>query len=174
MALSYIWGDPDGFMQAKYNDGIFSVTQNLFGAIEKVVRRYPTQWIWAGGLCINQLDIEERAQQVQLVGDINSKAALVVAHPGHYRYQANVEPGSIEESDDFECPGLKGDFDRFFEPVVKDSESESSSVLMPPSDEDMRSVIQSIKQKHSEPDSKDEFRQEALSIMIYLVAAKHV
>ncbi|KAN0095053.1 hypothetical protein V8E51_015764 [Hyaloscypha variabilis] len=39
-------------------------------------------YLWADGICINQLDVEEKTWQVKLMGEIYRRAEGVVAHLG--------------------------------------------------------------------------------------------
>ncbi|KAI0147650.1 hypothetical protein GGR57DRAFT_476246 [Xylariaceae sp. FL1272] len=93
------------------------------------------------------------------MGEIYRGASLVVANPGHYRHEASVEDG-----DGFECPGLKGDFESLFHPGEKDAESSCAPTL--PEEEDMKAMIHSLRQKQPEPDSTDDFPQEARKCML--------
>ncbi|GKT63402.1 ankyrin and HET domain-containing protein [Colletotrichum tofieldiae] len=49
------------------------------------------------GICINQEDIVERSEQVLLMGNIYQKAAMVLAHPGHYSYGCTESEDSDAE-----------------------------------------------------------------------------
>lgn len=49
---------------------------------ENVTIRNPTMPVWADAICINQADTNERNAQVQMMGDIYSKATVVVAWLG--------------------------------------------------------------------------------------------
>jgi Heterokaryon incompatibility protein (HET) len=100
IALSYVWGDPLHKKPVFVNDQLCSITSNLDHALRTVrdgwtfimslgafegseLRTGLTQGhmigpIWVDALCINQADLEERARQVQLMGEIYSKARLVL------------------------------------------------------------------------------------------------
>ncbi|KAH0428809.1 ankyrin and het domain-containing protein [Colletotrichum camelliae] len=98
--LSYVWGDSKRFIGINCNGKMISVTGNLFHAIQTCLNRHPDAWLWADGICINQDDLAERSSQVLFMGAIYRNAAMILAHPGHYKY-ALVEPdsGSREQTD---------------------------------------------------------------------------
>ncbi|KAI8217951.1 Heterokaryon incompatibility protein 6, OR allele [Colletotrichum sp. SAR 10_77] len=81
-ALSYVWGDPSQRGDIRCQGQQVSVTKSLFDALLHF--RLPTEevLIWADALCINQDDMEERAEQVQLMRDVYSRASLVVVWLG--------------------------------------------------------------------------------------------
>jgi hypothetical protein len=95
-ALSYVWGCPDKKMPLPCNGERLNITQNLFRALDKTFERYPDVWLWADGICINQEDVVERGHQVGMMGQIYSRAALVVAHLGHHHYDMEDFDGSLE------------------------------------------------------------------------------
>ncbi|EFQ25166.1 heterokaryon incompatibility protein [Colletotrichum graminicola] len=81
-ALSYVWGDPSQQQQIRVSGHEVFVTKNLFDALRHF--RLPDQelMLWADALCINQGDLEERADQVQLMREIYSRAATVLVWLG--------------------------------------------------------------------------------------------
>jgi hypothetical protein len=80
-ALSYVWGSADIKVPVNCNNSPFFATQNLVEA--RVARRNLMQNdrhqkpLWIDAVCINQADLTERAQQVQLMGEIFGKADTV-------------------------------------------------------------------------------------------------
>ncbi|KAF6839148.1 ankyrin and het domain-containing protein [Colletotrichum musicola] len=89
--LSYVWGDPNRFLDISCDGKTILCTQNLYHALQPCFHRHPDCWLWADGICINQDDVAERSSQVLLMGSIYERARMVLAHPGHYRY-ARREP----------------------------------------------------------------------------------
>lgn len=80
VALSYVWGSNTS------NCGILSadrctirVTENLFLALHEL-RQHQYQVVWADQICINQLDPQERGQQVAMMSRIYRQARSVVVH----------------------------------------------------------------------------------------------
>ncbi|KAG9256000.1 heterokaryon incompatibility protein-domain-containing protein [Emericellopsis atlantica] len=74
------------------------VAQNLYHALRTCFNRFSKSWLWADGLCINQGDLHERSQQVMLMGEIYSKASMVLAHPGHYSYGLSDSEAEVEST----------------------------------------------------------------------------
>ncbi|OBR05707.1 heterokaryon incompatibility protein [Colletotrichum higginsianum IMI 349063] len=81
-ALSYVWGDPSQREYIYISGQEVSVTKSLFDALRHF--RLPDQelLIWADALCINQDDLEERAEQVQLMREIYSRSTSVMVWLG--------------------------------------------------------------------------------------------
>lgn len=100
-AVSYTWGNP---YRDLYSDDIekppeflariscngkqVAVTQNLFDALTTFVYLNMLTFLWVDAVCINQSDLEERASQVTLMGDIYSMAHEVVVWLGPHREDA--------------------------------------------------------------------------------------
>lgn len=93
-ALSYRW---EGSLEntIDVNGAELAVTENLFSALKALRAQsggLPTP-IWVDSICINQMDVAERSQQVPLMGQIYSEASPVRVWLGE------------------ECPGVKEAFD---------------------------------------------------------------
>lgn len=87
VALSYIWNDPQPTesILINENDKFFTckITRSLYDALcdFRAWRRKVPQMpytVWADGVCINQADLEERAQQVSFMGTIYGQATIVL------------------------------------------------------------------------------------------------
>jgi hypothetical protein len=82
IALSYVWGSQENLQQIFFEEKPFYVTQNLCDALyhlrepEKVVK------LWVDAICINQNDIEERNQQVSMMGAIYTLARHTIIFLG--------------------------------------------------------------------------------------------
>lgn len=81
-ALSYVWGDPSIRDEICCSGCKVAITVNLHRALTRLRRGAETRLIWADALCINQEDLDERAQQVQLMRDVYSCAERVVVWLG--------------------------------------------------------------------------------------------
>lgn len=97
-ALSYTWGNayrelfikestemtiPSQFIT---RNGIRTpVTQNLYDALSHLSQAESTDLFWIDALCIDQLNDEERASQVLLMGDIYRQATQVVVWLGPHK-----------------------------------------------------------------------------------------
>jgi len=73
-ALSYVWGPAEPRHWLQISGVEKSVTENLATAIRWLRREDAPVLTWIDALCINQDDLDERAQQVRLMRDIYSKA----------------------------------------------------------------------------------------------------
>ncbi|TVY23582.1 Heterokaryon incompatibility protein 6,OR allele, partial [Lachnellula hyalina] len=81
-ALSYVWGDPKIRQEIQCEGSEFSITANLYQALQHLRQSSSARLIWADAICINQDGIEERNQQVQLMREIYSRASRVVVWLG--------------------------------------------------------------------------------------------
>ncbi|KAI1746654.1 heterokaryon incompatibility protein-domain-containing protein [Xylaria castorea] len=89
-ALSYVWGDPsvkEGTMIC--NGHTIDITINLWTALRQVWKNWPDKRLWVDAICINQNDIQERNQQVTMMGEIYSTAQCVVVWLGESTEKCN-------------------------------------------------------------------------------------
>lgn len=77
-ALSYVWGDQSRKTTISLNGMPFGIAANLYWALRRTRDRHETRVIWADAICINQLDLQERSQQVAMMGSIFSNARRVL------------------------------------------------------------------------------------------------
>ena len=98
--LSYIWGSPERSLPVNCNGKTLMITPNLFEALCTAFRRYPEMYLCADGLCINQDDLDERAQQVRLMGKIYSNCNMALAHLGHLKARARQEFTPAQDAED--------------------------------------------------------------------------
>ena len=80
--LSYTWGKPNGLKLTMINDQLVLIRRMLFCFLQ-LARDQQYGPLWIDALCINQDDIEERSQQVRLMGKIYRRAKVVLAYLGH-------------------------------------------------------------------------------------------
>ncbi|OAK97272.1 hypothetical protein IQ06DRAFT_296450 [Phaeosphaeriaceae sp. SRC1lsM3a] len=76
-AISYMWGDPSVTQPILVDGKSIAVRSNLWSFLGQMQDESCTDALWIRALCINQRDIAERSQQVSLMGQIYSKAAVV-------------------------------------------------------------------------------------------------
>jgi hypothetical protein len=85
-ALSYVWGDPNATIPILVNQSVVIVPQSLAISLHSlrqiskshtILGQGPLM-IWADAVCLNQQDLQERSQQVQMMGEIYSKARKVL------------------------------------------------------------------------------------------------
>ncbi|KAK2604201.1 hypothetical protein N8I77_007149 [Diaporthe amygdali] len=81
-ALSYVWGDQSQMSTILLDAKPFQVTANLHWALRRIRDPLEVQVIWADAICINQLDLQERSQQVAMMGSIFSSASRVLVCMG--------------------------------------------------------------------------------------------
>jgi hypothetical protein len=79
VALSYVWGDLNDTLPIRVSGNRISATRNLHEVLQCLSASKFDQLIWIDALCINQMDLQERASQVALMGDIYSRASYVLA-----------------------------------------------------------------------------------------------
>lgn len=98
-ALSYVWGDaasPEQIWVKNAEDEhyrMFSVTQNLYGALHRLRDADLPRTVWIDAVCINQADLEERAAQVQIMARIYAYAVSVTVWLGD---EANDSSKALE------------------------------------------------------------------------------
>jgi hypothetical protein len=80
--LSYVWGDFKKKRSIIFEDQVYSVTYNLHDALCQLQVDENTDPVWIDALCMNQLDDEEKNQQVPLMGPIYKQAFEVIVWLG--------------------------------------------------------------------------------------------
>lgn len=73
-AFSYVWGNPALVKAMTCNDKPFAITQNLELALRRLRRSDVSIMLWVDQICINQDDLQEKSQQVVLMGTIYQRA----------------------------------------------------------------------------------------------------
>lgn len=111
-ALSYVWGEATDPENIQVNGQAFQATPSLAQALRYAPRHWQTRYpgraltelrLWADAVCINQRDLDERARQVRLMGNIYSGAELVVcwmpdgiSHAfDHQTFSENIQDGVL-------------------------------------------------------------------------------
>jgi len=89
-ALSYVWGDPNNRSPIKCCGTTFEVTKNLESALLQLRLAEKTRLLWIDAICINQLDIKEREQQVGIMSNIYSTASRTVVWLGEAKDQVQL------------------------------------------------------------------------------------
>jgi hypothetical protein len=77
-ALSYVWGSPTPDTAISCHGLELLVTENCVLAMRRLRRRIRTRLLWIDAICIDQASGEEKQHQVQLMGDVYSKAEEVI------------------------------------------------------------------------------------------------
>ncbi|KAL6355132.1 hypothetical protein LRP88_11378 [Fusarium phalaenopsidis] len=81
-ALSYCWGDPSNLVELPCDGGVLRVTPSLYEALGEIIKFSPHKALWIDQICINQDDLEEKAEQVSKMNMIYDKAETVLAWLG--------------------------------------------------------------------------------------------
>jgi hypothetical protein len=89
-AVSYCWGDANDICHIHSDDCEIQVTRNLYNFL--LCYRYTdrTRTVSADAICIDQTNLAERSSQVRLMGEIYSKAKVVLAWLGTAREESNA------------------------------------------------------------------------------------
>lgn len=109
-ALSYVWGKAANPVSIQVDGQDFQATTSLALALRCIPRHWESKYpsratselrVWADAVCINQNDLEERAQQVQLMDGIYSGAELVMCWmPDGIRQYLDPRPFSDDIQDE--------------------------------------------------------------------------
>lgn len=81
VALSYVWGKDPEKKTIKVNGFEMEITKNLHAVLLELRKSkwiHQRSYLWVDALCINQDDLDERAQQVTIMRDIYTVAWQVV------------------------------------------------------------------------------------------------
>lgn len=94
-ALSYTWGSAELLECISVNDGQLPITDNLYAVLHYL--RFPDRdrLLWIDAVCINQADLQERNQQVQMMGLIYSSAERVIFWLGKATAEARLLSGFL-------------------------------------------------------------------------------
>ncbi|CAI6090769.1 unnamed protein product [Clonostachys chloroleuca] len=89
-ALSYVWGDGVNASEITIDGNCVTITEGLAAALRRI--RLPTKkrTLWVDQICINQDDIEEKAMQVPLMGQIYAKTTQCLIWFGEIDKQFSV------------------------------------------------------------------------------------
>ena len=89
LALSYTWGPREPVKQLRIDDGLLQITPNLHAALLQLRTFWPCPvYLWVDAVCVNQEDLEERAQQVLLMKTIYQSARNTFSWLGEADAQA--------------------------------------------------------------------------------------
>ncbi|KAK5734367.1 hypothetical protein LTR17_009031 [Elasticomyces elasticus] len=77
-ALSYVWGDPHKLAHLVVDGTALRVTSNLEIALRHVRSSSEDLTLWVDAVCINQENVEERNEQVAMMGEIYASATSVL------------------------------------------------------------------------------------------------
>lgn len=81
-ALSYAWGDHSQLRTIEVNDSEFEVTSNLHAALNRLRLSNSDRVLWIDAICIDQTNLDERADQVSKMRQIYQRAQHVLVWLG--------------------------------------------------------------------------------------------
>ncbi|KAJ4298023.1 hypothetical protein N0V90_005922 [Kalmusia sp. IMI 367209] len=81
-ALSYTWDGQSPSCPIECDDGELNVTPNCWAALRRLRDKQELRNLWIDGICIDQTSVQERNQQVALMGDIYKRAQTVTVWLG--------------------------------------------------------------------------------------------
>jgi hypothetical protein len=105
-ALSYVWGYASQTRHISVDGHAMTITATLEAALRDLRDDTRSIRVWADALCIDQSNVEERNQQVQLMGRIYSTAHHTVIYLGSLTLQVE----SILEATLSRSSGLLGKY----------------------------------------------------------------
>jgi hypothetical protein len=81
-AVSYVWGSPYATRSITVDGRTLRITKSAYEIIHRRRSAFLDQLIWIDQVCINQTDIQEKASQVEMMGQIYKEAVRVTAFLG--------------------------------------------------------------------------------------------
>jgi len=87
IAVSYVWGDASDKRSITVNGKRLDITASLECALRHIRDSSDILLIWADGICINQNDVQDRNEQVPLMGDIYYNARTTTIFLGLSSWQ---------------------------------------------------------------------------------------
>ncbi|KAE9376366.1 HET-domain-containing protein [Stipitochalara longipes BDJ] len=96
-ALSYTWGSTENAAEIIIKDCKMSVTENLHSALLHLRLEDIDRILWIDAICINQENLQERAHQVQQMGDIYRKAEEVLIWLGQATKETDIAMDSMSQ-----------------------------------------------------------------------------
>ncbi|KAE9382070.1 HET-domain-containing protein [Stipitochalara longipes BDJ] len=98
-ALSYVWGSQPFAETISCNRVPLKITSSLFDTLKEIFlynKGNPEERpIWIDAICLNQQDLGELKIQVPLMGDVYSKAFLVLAYLGSAQNNSDLAMASV-------------------------------------------------------------------------------
>lgn len=78
-ALSYEWGSPLQSTSVLVNGQYIAIRRNLYSFLVQLRQESAVSYVWADAICINQHDLQEKAEKVQQMDQVYEGAAEVIA-----------------------------------------------------------------------------------------------
>ncbi|KAI0895284.1 heterokaryon incompatibility protein-domain-containing protein [Annulohypoxylon nitens] len=83
-AISYTWGDPSQTTWIRVNGALMEVRQNCEYVLKQAWWHGGCRYHWVDAICINQDDMNEKTDQVQIMGQVYQGAVNVLACVGQH------------------------------------------------------------------------------------------
>lgn len=96
-ALSYVCGDPADRLPIFVDGHQLMVYRNLSNALSGLQSEEKELVIWADAICINQWDMQEKAQQISFMGEIYRKCSKVYCWLGCPNVERAIPPTEKDE-----------------------------------------------------------------------------
>ncbi|CAN9135677.1 unnamed protein product [Alternaria sp. RS040] len=81
-AMSYVWGNYSDQAQILVDGQLYCISKSLYDALHDLRHPDSVRTFWTDQVCINQMDMEERVDQVEKMGQIYKTANNVVVYLG--------------------------------------------------------------------------------------------
>jgi len=101
LALSYTWGDPNDTVPIHVNNGVRQVTRNLYAALTHIQEEQEEITIWVDAICIDQLNHNEKGEQVRHMTSVYALAKYTIVWLGLPEFGSDamikrcIEVGSV-------------------------------------------------------------------------------
>ncbi|KAH8745020.1 heterokaryon incompatibility, partial [Hyaloscypha sp. PMI_1271] len=76
-ALSYVWGNARDTAPMILDRTLYHITKNLERVLRYLCSKESPRVLWINTICINQNDLDEKSEQVPIIGEIYSRATKV-------------------------------------------------------------------------------------------------
>ncbi|RYO81924.1 hypothetical protein DL762_006856 [Monosporascus cannonballus] len=149
-ATSYTWGSPDDPQTISCNGARMKVQRNAFSMLDGLRLPDRPRTIWIDAICINQSNLDERAAQVSMMGDIYRSALNVVVWLGPPDESSRIAMDYTATLD--------------HQALVK----EYMAVIEAPGDSLLESYFQGKTYFFDERDQTEEFKRLAFAILTFL------
>ena len=124
--ISYVWGNPNTKEFIEIDGTEYSFPASSAAAIRRMRLPNRSRILWIDAICINQNDLDERAKQVAMMGDVyrNSKGNLIYLGRGNNATTsfALMDIKTILQEMNEETQGLTVVKNTVFDPLAEDSE----------------------------------------------------
>jgi Heterokaryon incompatibility protein (HET) len=89
-ALSYVWGNHGRIKKISCSDRTLLVTPNCLQALRYLRNKNTARTLWIDAICINQDNLEEKAYQVAIMGEVYRLAVTVLIWYGEGNWQLKI------------------------------------------------------------------------------------